>query len=260
MMFKKCHECGVNKLLIDFYKNNHKQDGYDYICKQCTKDRHKKYYNNVDKNELKKKRHSTYILNKALILEKKKSYYINNKLNILNSRKEYYSANKYKILEYRKTYSASHRELLKLRNHIRYINNSAIIISKNVRYEMNKRKKDPYYKMCKNIRSRFKNALKKYSKNGKIMSCLEYGINFKEIFNKIGVPPNNSYHLDHIIPLKLFNLDDPVQVKLAFSYINLQWLSAEENMKKSDKLLDYVFENSELVNILLKIGYFNKGK
>ena len=53
-------------------------------------------------------------------------------------------------------------------------------------------------------------------------------------------------HIDHIIPLSWFNLDDPDHVKVCNHYLNLQYLSSEDNLKKGarymgspDKILAY---------------------
>ena len=65
-------------------------------------------------------------------------------------------------------------------------------------------------------------------------------------------------HLDHIIPISIFDLDNPEHVRLAHLPRNLQWLPGSENIHKSDDILDYVYENSELVYILnIILGYYD---
>jgi hypothetical protein len=46
------------------------------------------------------------------------------------------------------------------------------------------------------------------------------------------------WHIDHILPLAAFDLEDPVQFKEACHYTNLQPLWAVDNIKKSDSILD----------------------
>ena len=70
------------------------------------------------------------------------------------------------------------------------------------------------------------------------MSSSKYGLNWKEIIEHLKPFPDNlnDYEIDHIIPLHTFNLTEPEQVKRAFSPSNLQWLTREENRKKSGKI------------------------
>ena len=46
----------------------------------------------------------------------------------------------------------------------------------------------------------------------------------------------HGWHVDHIIPCKVFDLTDPEQQKQCFHYTNLQPLWAEDNLKKGDKV------------------------
>jgi len=45
-----------------------------------------------------------------------------------------------------------------------------------------------------------------------------------------------SFHIDHVKPIKEFDLTDPKQQKACFSYTNLQPLWATENLKKGERL------------------------
>lgn len=44
------------------------------------------------------------------------------------------------------------------------------------------------------------------------------------------------WHMDHVIPINTFDLTDPEQIKLCFSWYNLSPLSASENMAKHDSI------------------------
>ena len=42
-------------------------------------------------------------------------------------------------------------------------------------------------------------------------------------------------HVDHIVPCDHFDLSDPNQQKICFHYSNLQYLTAKENLEKSNR-------------------------
>lgn len=118
-----------------------------------------------------------------------------------------------------------------------------------IKYERERIANDPSYHFRKILRSRIRSSLKLYSKNGKTKSCSEYGIDFDEIFNKIGPRPGPNFHLDHIIPLIEFNLDLPEHVKLANSSDNLRWMLDVDNRKKHTKIIAEVENNPILKQI-----------
>ena len=45
------------------------------------------------------------------------------------------------------------------------------------------------------------------------------------------------WHIDHILPLSIFNLSDRTQLLKACHYTNLQPLWAEENLKRGAKII-----------------------
>jgi hypothetical protein len=47
----------------------------------------------------------------------------------------------------------------------------------------------------------------------------------------------NTWHIDHVIPISKFDLDDEDEQELAFNWRNTMALSAAENLKKNDKIL-----------------------
>jgi len=110
---------------------------------------------------------------------------------------------------------------------------------------------DKEYAIEDRLRRSLNNALTKYSSTGKIMSSKKYGINWKDIINSLKPFPEDikRYEVDHIILLNTFNLTDPKQVKNAFSPSNLQWLTREENRRKSGKIL-VINKNSEESKII----------
>lgn len=96
---------------------------------------------------------------------------------------------------------------------------------------------DEAYRTKVLIRNRIAESLNKYSKRGKVRRTDEYGINYKKIVEHLGNCPGKreDYHIDHIIPISAFDLNDPIQIKEAFTPENHQWLLAKENLSKSDR-------------------------
>lgn len=47
----------------------------------------------------------------------------------------------------------------------------------------------------------------------------------------------NDWHIDHVIPLSHFNLDDKTEQLIAFNWRNTMPFSAQENLKKNNKII-----------------------
>jgi hypothetical protein len=90
------------------------------------------------------------------------------------------------------------------------------------------------------LRNRLRNALKKYTKTGKVMPSKKYGVDYQAIIENLKPFPEDlsKYHIDHIKPLCSFrfvNEDGSTnleEIKKAFAPENHQWLTIEENLKK----------------------------
>ena len=104
-----------------------------------------------------------------------------------------------------------------------------------------KRKNNYNYAIASRLRKSVRHALIKYSREGKIMSTKKYGIDLKMIIEHLKPFPLRieDYDIDHIIPLRIFNLSDLEQVKLAFSPKNLQWLTKTENRSKGGRIKNF---------------------
>jgi hypothetical protein len=160
-----------------------------------------------------------------------------------NSREEV----KQKAKEYEKTSerkdkkSAWHKE--------NWIKNKELLTAKNKQWHnenMDKvcaRRKERYssdvaFKIKVLLRTRLNLAIKNRSKKGSAVSLLGCSINefilyFEEKF-KVGMDWSNwgEWHIDHIIPLALFDLGSIEQLQKACHYSNLQPLWAVENLGK----------------------------
>jgi len=142
---------------------------------------------------------------------------------------KYRQANKEKISEHMKEYYESNKEKINERND---------------KYKKNRRKIDPFFKMKDNLRSRTTAAFRNmgYSKTSKTQEML--GVDWEIVKQHIesqftkGMNWDNQgiWHTDHIIPLASAK-DEKELLKLCH-YSNLQPLWAEDNLSKSDKIVE----------------------
>ena len=263
---KKCNICKINKELEEFHKKKSSKSGYRSICKECRKIQ-SKIYNEKNKDEIAKRRHKHYIENKDEIsLYRKEKYYLNKDLINKKRREEYKNKRNY-ILRKNKKYRNNHKDRIRLLKQTYYEENKEKIrIYKREYYQKNKHilreKINKYYNYRYNndesfrikylLRHRIREAFKRHSKRGKIMASKDYGINYEEIINYIGKCPGdrNKYHIDHIIPLSIFDFNKLDHIKIALSPENHQWLEKNKNLRKSNKIGDYTFK---LITYLGKI-------
>lgn len=110
---KNCGECLVQKDLTEFYRNRVNVDGYEHVCKQCSKNRARRYAENrsVEKTiENKNKADEYYRKNRERILASKKEYYKDNVSKILPKVSKYYKDNVDKINERTRLYNINNKE------------------------------------------------------------------------------------------------------------------------------------------------------
>ncbi len=225
---KKCNKCKITKKLSDFSKNKSKKDGLNYWCKECQYEATRKWRaENYDKVKIQRERW------KKENPDYGKNRYMSNRKHILNITKTYKRNNKNKLAEYSKKYYKQNKDkILKYRNE----------------YRKNRRKIDPTYRLSLNLRTRLWHAINGNIKKGSAIKDL--GCSVKELkkyleilfyvhpktgefmkWNNYG----NGWHVDHVIPLSLFDLTNINQFLEACHYTNLQPLWAEENLRKSNR-------------------------
>ena len=117
------------------------------------------------------------------------------------------------------------------------------------------------YRIACNIRSRLNAAIKNKSKTGSAVKDLgrsiEEFIKYIESKFEIGMSWNNwglkGWHIDHIIPLSKFNLNNRQEFLKACHYTNMQPLWAKENLKKADIMHVNVEKyNPEIIDFSVK--------
>lgn len=241
MVFANCSLCG--KEFIDSHSG---RKGLKFCCRQ-----HFREY---------KQKHGTW--NKG---KKWKEMYSSETLTIMNARivakgKDHFNYNKTRkdvlvrnILDNENFSDKKKQEIKELIKENGFEKAVAELISKSVSrkdkkeynakwknyrnsYRNNRRATDEPYRLKENLRSRLWSAFKAYSTTGKLRKADEYGIDYKAIIEHLGPMPDGDFQIDHIIPLSRFDFNDLAQIKIAFSPENHQWLSAEENLKKGNKL------------------------
>jgi hypothetical protein len=191
-----------------------------------------------------------------------KEYNKNHKYKIKNYKKSYYENNKDKVKEQTKKYTDEHKDKYKEYFKEYWVINKEFLLSRNAErnkiswrnmsqdekqeywkkknaWEKQKKKDDPNYAIKKRLRLRVWQAFNGIRKK----SSDELGINYQNIINHLNktIPIDykdnpSKYQIDHIIPLASFDFTDPEQIKQAFAPENHQWLTAEDNLDKRDKL------------------------
>ena len=160
MITKKCSKCGQVKDVCEFTKDKNRQDGLFVYCKKCKKISAKKEYEK----------------NKTRILNYQKEYYSQNELKVKVRMKKEYSKNQKDLLEYQKTYYIKNITQ-KLEYAKRYRENNR---EKRNKYETNRKKTDPIYKIKHLVRNRIYKylILKKITKKHptfELVGCTQIG-------------------------------------------------------------------------------------
>ena len=117
---------------------------------------------------------------------------------------------------------------------------------------------DPINKLKRVIRSRIISAINSKSKHtAEYLGCnipnyLNWLLNNNEHFTFEN--RGKEWHIDHVIPLSKFDLNDEAQQLIAFNWRNTMALSCEENLKKGNKIINSQVEQhyKNLVDYHLK--------
>jgi hypothetical protein len=225
MQTKICGKCKEEKEVCEFGIHNSTKDRLRTSCKECRKIDGKIYReNNVKKR--KETLQNWYNKNPNY----NKEYYLNNFEYLNKKNKEWYNLNTERHRETSKKWSECNREKIN-----EYSNNRIKII----------RKTDPLKTLIFNVRSRVYNFLKskniiKQNKTFDIVGCspeflkeyLEKRFSEGMCWELMG----KHIHIDHITPLSSAKTEEEIY-KLCH-YTNLQPLWAEDNLRKSNKILN----------------------
>jgi len=225
---KRCSKCGVEKDWADFYNDKSKKSGLMSRCKPCSSTYIKKE-KTVSREEIIGKRrcrkcdeikkHVEFATDKT---RKLGIAYICKICSRKKTSKRYFEIREFRM-EYSKRYASENR--CKINSH------------KKIRKET-----DENYRLSEVLRTRVRNALKakspeKLTKTIELIGCsivylkrhLESQFIDGMTWDAFG---HKGIHIDHIKPVRSFDLTDPEQQRKCFHFTNMQPLWAEDNYKK----------------------------
>jgi hypothetical protein len=104
------------------------------------------------------------------------------------------------------------------------------------RYIKERKLKDPNYALSRASRNLLYKAILRKGFKKKSHTADLLGCTFEAFMSHLGPKPCDNPELDHICPVAQAKTEEEVN-KLQ-SYINFQWLTKEENLKKSDSQTD----------------------
>lgn len=230
---KVCNKCGEEKELSQFNKMKRGKDGFSYKCKDCHNAENREY---SSKPEYKKKQ-KDYILS-----HKEKRLEIQHKYNHSDKRKECDNRYKEKYPDRIRENGKKHREGDKYKSRIEKEK------PQRRKRDKERRAEDVSYRIATNLRNRTKYALfaqdsPRYYTDDEYLGCSPAFLRkYLESLFVEGMLWENygfyGWHIDHILPCASFNFKLPEEQKKCFHYTNLQPLWAEDNLRKSDKILN----------------------
>lgn len=221
----------LEKPTFDFYKVGGVKVGLRSYCIPCEKIRIMEWtIKNKDKIFHRRK------IREAALTEEKREAKRAYSRNWFASRKEIHS-------QKMKEWYAANKERVKANHQAWYKANKKIHLKKTAAYAKSLREKDPHYRTVCLLRSRMGAAFRCRGIKKNIKSLDLVGCSKEELMNHIqslfkpGMNWNNRnlWHVDHIRPVKSFNLIDIEEQKKCFHYTNLQPLWSYENFQKSSK-------------------------
>jgi hypothetical protein len=258
METKVCSKCNITKNLNEFHSDKYKKDNLSSSCKICNNNRTELYkLKNPDKvKESKKKEYLKNIeryrehnkkyrdQNGDKITKYLKDYYLNNKEILIDRNKERYQQKKQEILHKQKEYYLKNLKNSSLyQKKYRQINKEKLKKYKNQYTKIRKETDILFYLRCilsHRVREFLKTKkINKKNKTFDIVGCSPIFLKEhleKQFVNGMSWDNKGMWHIDHIIPLSSAKTEEEIY-KLCH-YTNLQPLWAEDNLKKSNKIVE----------------------
>ena len=219
METKVCSKCKEEKKICEFGNSKTSKDGLFYSCKQCNNKRSVEYRKNNPEKVLELTRNWT-AKNPEWVYNRHKKWREENPDKVKELRKNWLNKNPEKRKEYRENYKPRKQERRKER-----------------------RNTDPIFNLVNRMRNRLRKYLNshnitKTNKTFDIVGCTPEFLKEhleSQFQNGMNWENRSEWHIDHIIPLSSAKTEDELY-KLCH-YTNLQPLWAEDNLKKSNKII-----------------------
>ncbi|KKK87966.1 hypothetical protein LCGC14_2747930, partial [marine sediment metagenome] len=251
---KRCTCCSEIKSLDKYHKGKNGYLGYRSACKICENAKKKEWCNN-NRDKVKQANRKNYQRNADKNRDYAKKYYSENKEARIKYRVEHYEENRENLLKTAKAHRLENRdiyikkynerksdpELLKediakrneyRKSHLEDHNRRAR------EYNKRKMKTDINYVIKRRLRGSigialFRNSQKKDTKTSDMLGCrIQEAICY---LNEQGYDIE-LHDIDHIIPIRRFDLTQELHRRVAFNFKNMQPLEKSINRSKQDKL------------------------
>lgn len=237
---KTCKYCNIAKPFCLFGLDKSKKDQYNIYCKECVRKKTKIYkekYPSKAKEAIRKWK----VTNITSVREYRKKYYQTNMSIEKQASKEYRKQNRQNIAKKEKEYRDKNRTIY-LEKKKQYFQKNK---HKHAKYVRDRRLYDSSYRLVLSLRDRVRHAINGNNKSAHTLALLGCSVDqlwthLEKQFTEGMTRDNhgrNGWHIDHIIPCSSFDLRDPEQQRKCFHYSNLQPLWADDNIKKSNKIV-----------------------
>ena len=237
---KQCNRCNLTKRLDEYYRKSQSSDGHTGTCKKCESE-----INKIWREQ-----------NKEIIAQRKKEYSAQHIEERQAYNQAYFQQNKGKLTQQNKDYRESHKEEIKKQRQ-EYRERTQEHIKKkreeykSIRNAKNKtrRQNDINYRIEQNCRARIHRLLSNQRRKSydDLIGCSTQRLrNWLEYQFADGMSWKNykKWHIDHIIPLDLFDLTNENERDIAFNWKNLQPKWGSDNIAKLNRFIAHEFFNS----------------
>jgi hypothetical protein len=223
-----CKTCKEHKPFTDFHKNKYTKTGYEYHCKQCESIKKKSLYHIT-----KAGRDIKAELNKTLPID------INTTLVCTGCKQEK------NILEFSVNNKSATGRVHQCKECTNTRMNSLKEKTQRNKGRRERLSSDINFKLACIMRTRLYIALKKNSKKGSSVKLLGCSIDYFKQYIESQFLDDMSWdnwgsvwHLDHILPMRCFDLTNLDELSKVCHHTNMQPLYASLNQEKSDQIVD----------------------